>query len=96
MEVAMNHPDFPKGMVFDVGGILVPNGESVTLDEDQEQSFVARNRAPVKDRLAGNPMIKVTGSSKFSSTQVEKMFPEPTPVVPLKEEEPPQDEGKDK
>ncbi len=80
VEVTLDHPDYPKGMEFDIGGILVENGKSISLDEDQELAFVGRNRVAVKDKLSNSPYIKVTGSPRYGAGEVKKMFPAAQPV----------------
>ncbi len=70
-KLEMNHPDFPKDQEFDLGGVVVKNGSSVTLTEEQEQAVVARHGASVKDALSGNPALKVSGTSELSKKEVE-------------------------
>jgi len=59
--VSFHNPDFPDGTVFDVGGLAIPNGGSVTLDHDQELSFFSKNQM--------NKLVKVTGDSELSKTE---------------------------
>lgn len=81
VEIAYNNPDFPKDTEFDLGGVLVKNGGSTKLNEDQEQSFVARHGKAVKDYFENSALAKVTGSPKFSAADVKKMYPQPEPIV---------------
>jgi hypothetical protein len=82
IEVKIDHPEFPKDMEFDLGGILALNGKAVKLDEDAELAFVARHRQSVKDKLANNEYITVSGTAKYGPSEVEKMFPEPDTEQP--------------
>ena len=91
VKLEVNFPNMAKGTELDVGGVLVENGGSTELTDEQELSFVSRHRKSVKDWAEGSEQIKVSGSGKVSSGEVEKMFPEPAPVaVP---EPPTADEG---
>lgn len=82
VEIKMDHPHFPKDYEFDLGGVLVPNGKSVKLDDEQELSFVARHQKAVKEKLGNNEFITVSGSPKYGPSQVAEMFPEPSPEQP--------------
>ena len=64
-----NDPQFPKGTEFDCDGILVENGSSVTLTEEQERAFYARNQRSVKDVYDHSEIIKLSGSSALSSKE---------------------------
>ena len=68
LKVEFNNPDFPKGLEYDLGGFLVPNGGSVELSEDQENAFVARHQKSVKDALKSS-QVKVTGSSLLGKSE---------------------------
>lgn len=76
LKVEINNPEQPEGTEFDLGGILVPNGESVELSEEQERDFVARHKMPVKTKLAGNLQIKVTGKSSLSKEELDSYMVE--------------------
>ena len=67
--VSFHNPDFPDGTVFDVGGLAIPNGGSVTLDHDQELSFFSKNQMNVADVFKGDKLVKVTGDSELSKTE---------------------------
>jgi hypothetical protein len=62
----MNHPDFPKDTEFDLGGVLIPNGGSVTLKKEDEEAFFSRHAASVKEALSGNPLVKIEGTTELS------------------------------
>lgn len=87
VEVSANFPGIPKGTPMDIGGVLVENGGSTTLDEDQELSFVGRHRKTVKDQLSGSEFVKVKGSGKYGDKAVEDMFPPLEETVVQEEEE---------
>ena len=73
----MNHPDYPKGTGFDVGGLLVPNGGSVEVDEDHERALVSQHGASVKDALSNNPHLKISGTTTLSAKELDALAPEP-------------------
>lgn len=70
-KLSMSHPDYPKGTEFDVGGLLVPNGGSVSVSEEMEQALVSRHGAPVKEALGANPHLKVEGTTELSKPKAE-------------------------
>jgi riboflavin biosynthesis pyrimidine reductase len=72
----MNHPDFPKDLEFDVGGLLVKNDGSVTLTKEQEQSLVARHGRPVKEAFSNNEFLKISGSSELPKKGIEEILVE--------------------
>jgi len=82
VKLSVNFPTTAKGTELDVGGILVENGGSVELDDDQELAFVARHRKPVKDWAGDSEYVKVSGSPKYGAKAVEEMFPEPPAEQP--------------
>jgi hypothetical protein len=65
-KLEVDHPDFPKGWEFDLDGILVENGSSVSVDEDMERSFLSRIGRPIKDIYGHSEIVKLTGSSALS------------------------------
>ena len=75
-KLEMNHPDYPKDLEFDVGGLIVKNGGSVTLTKDDEQSLVARHGRPIKEFLDNNKFLKVSGSSELSKKGIEEILVE--------------------
>ncbi len=89
VKLEVNLPNMDKGTELDVGGVLVKNGGSVELTDEQELGFVSRHRKSVKEWAEGSEYVKATGTGKVTPKEVENMFPEPAPaVVP----EPPQPE----
>lgn len=64
IEVALDLKQFPKGQMFDVGGLALENGKTTKLSEEQEAAFVARNGGKsVREALKGNDAITVSGTS---------------------------------
>lgn len=88
LSIEFNHPHFPKGTEFDLGGILVVNGETTEVEEDDELRFVSRNRQAVRDKLQGHEFAKVSGDSHFGPAKVAEMYPEPEAPVAVVEEVP--------
>lgn len=73
MELEVNFPDYEKGAEIDLGGILVINGKTTTVSEDQELAFVGRWGKPVRDKLDGNKNVKVTGQAKYTPSAVAEL-----------------------
>jgi hypothetical protein len=64
LKLSFNDSAFPKGTPVDVGGVLVDNGGSITLSEDQEASLVARHGMSVREYFKDSEMVKVEGSTE--------------------------------
>lgn len=80
-KLEMNHPEFEKGVEFDVGGMLVPNGGSVELSDSDERRLILRHGASIKDALGNNVYLKVSGSSALSKKETDELVEvEPAPV----------------
>lgn len=68
LKVTFKHPDFPSEAEFDVIGLgLFKNGQAKTLSEEEEAMFVSLNGESVRDRLKGNEMFKVEGTSEVKA-----------------------------
>jgi hypothetical protein len=63
LKLTLKDEQFPKDQEFDVGGVLLQNGQSKTLSEEEEQALVSRHGMSVKDYFQGNEAIKVEGSA---------------------------------
>lgn len=74
LSVGFHNPDFPDDIVFDVGGIAIPNNGSVELDHDAELLFYARYQKGVKDYFKDNPHITISGSTELSKAE-RAMYP---------------------
>jgi hypothetical protein len=86
VRMSANFPNMDKGTELDVGGVLVENGGSVELDDEQELAFVSRHRKSVKDWAGDGEYVKVTGSPKYGPKAVEDMFPQPSAEQPVSPE----------
>ena len=71
MEISVDFPDYEKGLEIDLGGLLVKNGESTEISEDQELAFVARHGTPVRDIASSH--IKVSGAAKYTPSKIEQL-----------------------
>lgn len=65
--IGFKNPDFPDDIIFDLGGIAVPNGGSVELDKDAELAFFAKYGQTVKDYFKDNSMVQVSGKSELTT-----------------------------
>ena len=72
-KLEFHNPEYPKGIEFDIGGVLVKNGGSLTLTEEQEQGIVTRRGMSVKDALSNNVHLKITGTSELSKKDVNEL-----------------------
>ena len=68
-KLEVNHPDYPKGMEFDLDGILVENGKSVTVTEEVERLFLAHNGRGIKDLYGHSEIVKLSGTSELSAKE---------------------------
>lgn len=67
-KLEVKHPDFPDGWEFDMDGVLVKNGSSVTLTEADEEAIFARSGGKTVKEVFGHKnvpdYIKLTGSKE--------------------------------
>lgn len=68
--IEYHNPDFEDDRIFDVGGLAIPNGGSVTLSEEEELAFFSKKQMSVSDFFAGDRLIKVSGKSELSKSVV--------------------------
>lgn len=65
-KLEVNHPDFPKDWEFDMDGVLVKNGGSVTLTEEDELAILNRSGGLTVKEVFGHKnvpeYIKLTGT----------------------------------
>lgn len=72
-KLELKHPEFEDDAELDFGGILIKNGGSVTLTEEQEQAIVARHGQSVKDALGNHKFLKISGTAELSSKEVKEI-----------------------
>lgn len=65
--VGFHNPEFEDGVEFDVSGLLIPNGGSIELSEEQELAFFSRTQQTVEDFFQGSKQITVSGTTELSS-----------------------------
>jgi hypothetical protein len=67
-KLEVNHPDFPKDWEFDMDGVLVKNGGSVTLTEADEAAIFGRSGGLTVKEVFGHKgvpeFIKLTGTKE--------------------------------
>ena len=63
MNVKFHNPELPSGMEVDIGGILLINGKSMKLDDEEIEAFKNRNGETIKQRLSTNPFIEIDGKA---------------------------------
>lgn len=90
LSIEYKNPDFPDGVEFDIGGILVVNGEATSVSEEDELRYVSRRRVAVRDGLANSTYASVSGDAFLPPSKVADMYPQveeeaATPVAVLEE-----------
>lgn len=69
--VKVNHPHFPEGTPFNVGGLdRVENGGSLNVDDEMERLFIMSNGKTLEDAFANDHAISVSGSSSLDNNEV--------------------------
>jgi hypothetical protein len=83
------HPHFPAGTVFNVGGLdRVENGSTLEIDDDMERNFIAARGMTVEDGFKNDPSVELSGSSALDADEMKAMLEAYAPVPPLVEEAP--------
>ena len=62
MKVKFHNPEYPSGMEFDIGGLLLVNGRTVTFEKDELDTYKDRHGISLKDRLLTNEFATVDGT----------------------------------
>ena len=99
--VKVNHPHFPEGTVFNVGGLdRVPNGDSLEVDDEMERLFIMQQGQTLEDAFADDHMVEVSGSSALDNDErnslLEAYGPQPEPEELINEGESLVDENANK
>lgn len=55
MQVKFFNEEYPVGIEFDIGGILLINGESIDVSDEQAEQFENRNGKTLVEALESNP-----------------------------------------
>lgn len=75
IEVSINHPAFPKDTPFGIADLgIIPNGGSLSIDEDMERSFVASRQMPLKEAFENSDTLKVKGSSTLKGKEASELI----------------------
>ena len=84
----LDHPDFPKGMPFDLDGILVENGSEVEVTEEMEQFFISKNQKSIKDIYGHSKIVTVSGRAAISGKKADALIiPEGADVIEVELED---------
>lgn len=71
----VEHPHFPEGTVFNVGGLdRVPNGSTLDVDDEMERLFVMTQGKTVEDAFANDATISVNGSSALDKDELNSLL----------------------
>ena len=71
LSISFHNPDYPDEIVFDIGGIAVPNNGTKELDAEAELAFFARHGEKVKEFYKDTPYVSVSGTSELKSKDYE-------------------------
>lgn len=67
LEIKADLKQLPKGELLSVSGLPpIPNGGSITLSKEDEETFLATTGRTVKDALSNTDGLKVTGTKEVS------------------------------
>lgn len=73
--VKVQHPHFPEGTVFNVGGLdRIPNGSSVDVDDEAERLFIMTQGQTIEDAFANDAVVDVSGSSALDPGEVNSLI----------------------
>lgn len=74
-KITYNHPAYDKDHEFDIRGIgIIKNGDSVTLDDEAETTFIQLTGMTVKDKLGNDEHFHVDGSSSLKKSDVDNLL----------------------
>lgn len=80
------HPHFPPGTLFSVGGLgRVKNGESLEIDDDMERNFIAARGMAVETAFANDHAVELTGNSALDADELAALLEAYAPVPVLEE-----------
>lgn len=55
----------PDDTVFDLGGIAIENGKTVTVTAEQELGIVQKHGSSLKDAFGASPFLEITGTTEL-------------------------------
>lgn len=65
LTISADHPQLPKGDVFDLGILgALPNGGSIEVDDEQQEFFKAEHGMTVTQYFKGNAVISTKTSKE--------------------------------
>jgi len=88
--VEYHNPDMEDGIIFDVGGLAIPNGGSIELSEEAELDFFSKKQMSVADFFASDKLVKVSGKSELTKAQMDAHTGTKVSEEPTVQEEPEQ------
>ena len=85
--VKYEHPHFPEGTVFNVGGLdRVPNGGTLEVDEDMERNFLYARGLTLEDAFSNDHAVTLSGASALDKSEVNDILAAVNPVPEVEEE----------
>jgi hypothetical protein len=61
MQVKFHNEEYPEGLEFDVGGLLLPNKQVVVITQEEQEYLEGVHGVPLKEYLSRNPNMVVDG-----------------------------------
>lgn len=55
MQIKFHNEDFPKGVEFDMGGLLFRNGETTSVSKEEAEMFEKQNGVTLEVALSRTP-----------------------------------------
>src|SRR5690348_4810672 len=82
LSIKFKHPHFPDGHLFGFHdlGVLKNNGDALEVGEDQERQFIATKGMTVKDAMAANTHVEVSGDSSLSKEESDQLVSAANPA----------------
>jgi hypothetical protein len=74
MQVKFHNEEYPEGLEFDVGGLLLPNKQVVVITEEEKEYLEGVHGEPLKEYLSKNPHMIVDGVAYVPPPQEETQF----------------------
>lgn len=69
----VKHPEYPEGTAFDLDGIAVENGKSVTVTKEVEAAFLSRVGRSIKEIYGHSEIVKLSGTSELTSNEKKEL-----------------------
>lgn len=89
LKVKFHNLDFPDEVMFDLGGLSVPNGVEVEISDETELLFIAKYGQSIVSKLGNNPIVTVSGNGYYSDEYIAENYPAPAAPAAAEDTAPP-------